>query len=183
MRIIAGGYKGKSLKLPPSSKTRPASDKVKGAIFNILGDISDANVLDLFAGSGSVGLEALSREARFCCFVEQDPDVSKILRENVTICQASHQSLILECKVEHCFAILERKNTLPFHLVFLDPPYDKNLVNSSLKCLSSTSLLAKEALIVIEHSPREFPKEDFFKIIDQRKYGQTYISFLKQKNS
>lgn len=178
MRVIAGSCRGLQLKAPDTQKVRPAADKVKGAIFNILGDIHQVEVLDLFAGSGSVGIEALSRGAAHCTFVESDKQIASYIEKNIQHCKLSKQSRILLQSVERAIPFLGKKGQ-SFDLIFIDPPYDKNLLNPNLKTLSHSTLLRAQTLIVAEHSPREIPKEERLEIIDQRKYGQTFVSFMK----
>ncbi len=179
MRVIAGICRGLQLRAPDTQKVRPAADKVKGAIFNILGELSKVKVLDLFAGSGSVGIEALSRGAAHCTFVEADKQIASYLEKNLEHCKLSDQSKVLLLKVNKAIPFLERKKE-SFDLIFIDPPYDKNLLNPSLHDLCDSSLLRPETLLVAEHSPREIPHEQTLEIVDQRKYGQTFISFLKK---
>jgi len=156
MRVISGSAKGLQLKAPPTNKVRPAADKVKGAIFNILGDISGAQVLDLFAGSGSVGIEALSRGAAHCTLVEADKQIAAFIEKNLVHCKLQDQAQLLIQKVEKALPWLEKKGK-SFHLIFVDPPYDKNLLNPTLKLLTNSPLLHPHTLIICEHSPRELP--------------------------
>ncbi|GEM_PF-373071 len=159
MRVIAGSVKGLRLKAPSTQKVRPVADKVKGAIFNILGDISGTRVLDLFAGSGSVGIEALSREASFCVFVEADKNIASYLQKNLEHCCLEKKAKLLVQKVSRAIPWLEKKGQT-FDLIFVDPPYDKNLLNPTLELLCQhPSLLSPHSLLVIEHSPRELPKQ------------------------
>ncbi len=182
MRVIAGLAKGLQLKAPNTSKVRPAADKVKGAIFNILGDISGSRVLDLFAGSGSVGIEALSREAQHCIFVETDKKTASFIKNNLAHCKLEKKATILIQTVNKALPWLEKQKQ-SFDLIFVDPPYDKNLLNPSLQQLVQSHLLHSETMIVAEHSPREIPNEERLEISDSRKYGQTYISFMKVKGT
>lgn len=182
MRVIAGLAKGLQLKAPNTHKVRPAADKVKGAIFNILGDISGARVLDLFAGSGSVGIEALSRGAQNCTFVEADRNIAAYIQKNLDHCKLQKNAQVMIRKVDQALLWLDKKGQ-HFDLIFVDPPYDKNLVRPTLELLADFSLLTPHTLLVIEHSPRELPQQEILEISDQRKYGQTLISFMKAKGS
>lgn len=182
MRVISGSAKSLQLKAPATNKVRPAADKVKGAIFNILGEMSDLRVLDLFAGSGSVGIEALSRGAKHCIFVEADRSIAAYIQKNLQHCKLETQSNILIQKVDKALAWLAKKEE-NFDLIFVDPPYDKNLLNPTLQQLVQSHLLHSETMIVAEHSPREIPDEERLEISDCRKYGQTYISFMKVKGT
>jgi len=180
MRVIAGKARGHTLRVPPSPQVRPATEKVRGAVFNILGDIEGLKVLDLFAGSGSVGIEALSRGASCCDFVEQNRGVAEIIQKNLQHCHFEPQGKVWVLKAAAAIPKLQKLDKT-FDLVFVDPPYDKNLLNPTLHLLAHSSLFDSHALLVCEHSPRETPHEEKLEIIDQRKYGQTYISFLRKR--
>lgn len=179
MRIIAGTAKGRKLFAPKSPLVRPAADKVKGAIFNILGSIEGSTVLDLFAGSGNVGLEALSREAVRAVFVESLPESITAIRKNADNCHFSQSIAIFRGKIPDILRLVKKKEGV-FDLVFIDPPYDKGLLFPTLKGIHENKLIDASARIIIEHSPRESPECEGFEVVDQRKYGQTIISFLKK---
>jgi 16S rRNA (guanine966-N2)-methyltransferase len=179
MRVISGTAKGHKLTAPSTQKVRPATDKVKGAIFNILGGVEELKVLDLFAGSGSVGIEALSRGASECIFVESDRHIAASIHKNLAHCRLTELATILIIPVQRAISLLSRKEK-KFDLVFVDPPYDRNLVNPTLGSLEKSNLLSEEITIVVEHSPREMPEaKERLEIFDQRRYGQTFISFLR----
>ncbi|MBF0492256.1 MAG: 16S rRNA (guanine(966)-N(2))-methyltransferase RsmD [Deltaproteobacteria bacterium] len=180
MRVISGLAKGRKLFSPTTLKVRPATDKVKEAIFNILGDLEGVKVLDLFAGTGSVGIEALSRAAAHCSFVEADRNIAAYIEKNLEHCRLKESGQVIKMLVNKAIPFLEKKGG-KFDLIFIDPPYDKNLLNPSLELLQHhSSILTPHTLIVCEHSGRELPKaQEKLEINDQRKYGQTYITFLK----
>lgn len=179
MRIISGTAKGYKLLTPKTHAIRPASDKVKGAVFNILGDVSDLTVLDLFAGTGNVGLEAVSRGAKSALFVDD-------LQESLTLIYSNIEKLHFEssCRVVkgRIPAVLNKVSKIHprFDLIFVDPPYDKGLVARALEGLKAHNLVDAQSLIIIEHSPREMPVAASLEVIDSRKYGQTLISFMKR---
>lgn len=181
MRVIAGKAKGLHLRAPSTSRVRPATDKVKGAIFNILGNIEGVRALDLFAGTGSVGIEALSRGARECHFVESDRATVRVVEKNLDHCRLKDLAQVWNMPVSQGISKLSRKNK-SFDLVFVDPPYDRSYVNSTLEMLAQSPLLGENTVVVVEHSPREMPQEGKLAVIDQRRYGQTTISFLKVKS-
>lgn len=183
MRVISGTAKGLRLQAPKTDKVRPAADKVKGAIFNILGELSDARVLDLFAGTGSVGIESLSRGAGSCVFVEADRNTASFIERNLRHCGMEGQGQILVMHALPAIRHLARKNKV-FDLIFVDPPYDKGWVGRTLNALGASPLLHAETHIVVEHSPRERPEpKEGLEIFDQRGYGQTLITFLKPNRS
>lgn len=179
MRVIAGKAKGHKLVTPSGDRVRPALDQVKEAIFNILFDVSDLRVLDLFAGSGSVGIEALSRGASESVFVEEWSKAVAAIKRNLKHCKMEESARIIGKTVEKAITILNKEQK-PFDLIFVDPPYEKNLVNPTLRSLASSPLVREESLIVVEHHPKE-PIESIagLTLTDTRKYGQTHVSFLK----
>ena len=158
---------------------RPTSDYLKESIFNILaGTVEDAVVLDLFAGTGSLGIEALSRGAARAVFVDNAPRAIKMVVQNVQTCSLEEQSTILKRNVLQGLSFLSSIDYL-FDLVFIDPPYDKGCVTKTLELLGCSSSTSDVASIVVEHSKREIlpEKVDCFTLSDQRHYGKTLVSF------
>jgi 16S rRNA (guanine966-N2)-methyltransferase len=180
MRVIAGTSKGRILTGPKSHSIRPALDKVKGAIFNILFDVSDLNVLDVFAGTGAIGIEALSRGAKSAVFLDSATEALEIIRKNVEACGFKFQSHILKARLPEDLKTIVRKSGIAaFDLIFVDPPYDKDLVNASLSMIVRERLLAVGGKIIVEHSPRETIRDiPGLVVTDRREYGQTVISFV-----
>lgn len=181
MRIIAGTAKGRRLHSPKSPLIRPVSDKVKEAIFNILGPIEEKSVLDLFAGTGSVGLEALSRGADRCVFVESFSHALFLLQKNIVACGFREHSFVLRGDVPTILNRLKKKGT--FDLVFVDPPYDRGLIGPTLGGLVRYNLIDAQSCVIVEHSPREAPAAEGVVVFDSRKYGQTWVSFLKRTSA
>jgi 16S rRNA (guanine966-N2)-methyltransferase len=185
MRIVAGRFKGRTLKAPADQALRPTSDKVRQAIFNILehGEfasnftIEGARVVDLFAGTGALGLEALSRGARYCLFVEEAAEARALIRENVEALGLTGASKIWRRDA----ARLGTLDTLaPFDLAFLDPPYRKGLLAPALEGLASGGWLNPKALVVAEAAEDEsIPNIAGYELLDDRIYGDTRIAFLK----
>jgi 16S rRNA (guanine966-N2)-methyltransferase len=175
MRIIAGAYKGRKLKPPADQSVRPTPDRVKEALFSILGNhIEEAVVLDLFAGSGNLGLEALSRGARKCYFGDSSRDSIRLIHENVTHCKAEAFSHILYGDYRNVLAQL-REN---IDIVFVDPPYRNQLWEDVLHILSEKGLMNHDGLVVLEH-PREveLPQEVYnFRKIKEGRYGTVVLS-------
>ncbi|MBI4411097.1 MAG: 16S rRNA (guanine(966)-N(2))-methyltransferase RsmD [Deltaproteobacteria bacterium] len=178
MRIISGLAKGRRLYGPKSPSIRPVSDKVKGALFNILPSLEGCRVLDLFAGSGSVGLEAASRGADHVVFVDASPQALALLQKNIRQCGFERQTTVIRGTVPEIIKRLARKE-LKFDAIFVDPPYDKNLVNPTLEALIENKLIDAQTDIIIEHSPREVPDCGGLAVADQRKYGQTFVTFMR----
>lgn len=178
MRIIAGSAKGRRLHSPKSPLIRPVADKVKEAIFNILGpQVEGSNVLDLFAGTGSVGLESLSRGALRCVFVESYPHALSLLKKNIGACGFVDRAFILRGELPAVLRRLKKKEAFGF--VFVDPPYDRGLITPSLEALVGYKLIDAQSCVIVEHSPREAPSGCGLNVFDSRKYGQTLVSFLK----
>ena len=181
MRIIAGKYKGRKLKGPRGREFRPTSDRVKEAIFNILqGSVAGKDVLDLYAGSGSLGLEALSRGAGSCVFVEINKFHARILKNNIQNIAPEDKIRVYICPVEQAIKRLKNDN-LYFDLVFLDPPYQEEILHKTLFLLSEPGgIIKKDVVIVAEHSSKAKPFDSYGTIYKTREYiyGDTAISFF-----
>lgn len=180
MRVIAGEYKGRRLATVTTRGIRPTSDRVREALFSILGDrIAGARVLDLFAGTGALGLEALSRGAVHAIFMEMSTSACDLIRENIRRCHAEEKTRIL-CR--DISAPLSPDNIAPhrFSLVFMDPPYGTALLEKALTAPELPRMLTPDGMVIAEHSIREPLPENItgLDIKDQRKYGKTLISFL-----
>lgn len=180
MRIISGARRGRKLYAPKGLTVRPTSDRVKEAVFNILGDaVREARVLDLFAGVGGLGLEALSRGAGRVVFVDQDSRSVDALTRNASAMFQSGQFLILRLDATRPSVRIASEG--PYDLIFLDPPYNKGLAVKALKTISRQGLAASGCLAVVEHDRREDPAIDELAgwgLSDRRLYGKTHISFL-----
>ena len=176
MRIVGGACKKRSLKVPKKG-VRPTKGIVRSAIFNILGEQHmNAEVLDVFAGSGALGIEAISRGARHCIFVEKN---ARHLRTNLSKLTSKSQARII---AEDFRRALRRLKNQEFDVIFADPRYNKNYVQPTLNEIVRYDLLAREGVVVIEHSPsEEFTIPDTLEKIKQRKYGDTRISFIKHR--
>lgn len=183
MRVITGSARGHALKAPKGQNTRPTSDKVKGAIFNIIGYIDEEDViLDLFSGSGSIGIEFLSRGAKACHFVDEDVNSIKVIKDNLDKTRLSEKSLVYKNNVGKTIKILGSKN-LKFDYIFLDPPYNKDYVMKTLVDISRENLLNNLGKVIIEHESKLELLDKYENLIkiDYRKYGDTSISFYKKE--
>ena len=184
MRVAGGKYGGRALVTPDDLRVRPTSDKVRQALFNILahrdfGDftLEGARAIDLFAGTGALGLEALSRGARFCLFVDDDTDSRALVRQNVESLGLTGISKIWRRDA----ADLGPMNTGsggPFDLAFLDPPYRKGLADAALKSLRDGAWLAPGAVLVVETATDETLAAEGYEKLDERNYGETRIVLL-----
>lgn len=183
MRIIAGQNKGKKLTTLPGNQTRPTSDRVREALFNILrARVANARILDLFAGSGALGLEALSRGARQVTFIDSSPDALEILRQNVNACRRNTQIEIRQWDIEHNLSCLKPREG-NYDLVFMDPPYGRQLIQPALAHLHASHALQKDAWVVAEHDRHEslVLERTPFGLTDQRRYGKTHISIWEYR--
>lgn len=180
MRIIGGTLRGRKLSALPGRSIRPTSDRVREALFNILGTQPlGADVLDLFAGTGALGIEALSRGAAHAVFIDKAASHLSVLRKNVTRCGLDKQSRILQWDiVGNLRCLLEYRRT--FSLVFLDPPYGKGMIEPALGHLVAAEVLTHEAKIVVEQDAGEAAvvTGPELRHEDERRYGHTRLSFF-----
>lgn len=179
VRVTGGALKGRKLHPLCGMTIRPTSDYLKESIFSILArSVEDAAVLDLFAGTGSLGIEALSRGAATAVFVDNAPQAIKTVIQNVQTCSLEKQSTILKRDVLRGLSFLGSIDYL-FDLIFIDPPYDKGCIKKTLQLLGRSGSTSDVATIVVEHSKRETlpEKVDCFTLSDQRHYGKTLVSF------
>ncbi len=184
MRIVGGKFKGHSIAPPHGSATRPTTDRVRESVFNILAhgieglELEGARVLDLFAGTGAMGLEAVSRGARFCQFVEDSAEARGLIRKN-----ADALGVIGLVKIWRRDATsLGPCSPQPgFDLVFADPPYGKGLGEKALLSLVSGGWLNEGAIVVLEEAQKvEISPADGLTLIDERDYGDTKIRFYRK---
>jgi 16S rRNA (guanine966-N2)-methyltransferase len=178
MRVIAGALGGRRLKAPRGTLTRPTSDRVREALFSLLGDVSDARVLDLFAGTGSLGIEALSRGARSAVFIERNPRALRALKDNLASLEIGDARA--EVRSGEALAALRsaRERSETYDLVFIDPPYSRaSDLGRGLSPLLPP-LLEAEARIVVE-SDRRVPLQLQAPLERERTYGDTVIKIYR----
>ena len=185
MRIISGQFKGKKIKEPKDKNTRPLKDLTKESIFNIIQhsnilnlNLKNSEILDLFSGVGSFGLEALSRNASFVTFVENYSDVIKILKENINNLNLSQKSKIIEKNIldDFDFFKLDKK----YDLIFIDPPFKEKELKSLLLNIYKSKILKSDGVLIIHRSskdPDAFPIE--INILENKIYGKSRILFCK----
>lgn len=180
MRIITGSAKGTKLKAPCGSQTRPTADRVKESVFNILGRIvEDAKVLDLFGGTGNLGLETLSRGAESAVFIDKSPSSVNLIKENSIITKLESRTEVFKTD---SLKALDRfiQGGRQFDLIFCDPPYNKGLVQLVLKKIDSSQILTSNGMIIVEHSKHEPIHTEFAQLVVKRteKYGETLVTFV-----
>jgi 16S rRNA (guanine966-N2)-methyltransferase len=183
MRIVAGAWRGRRLAAPPGEATRPTSDRARQAIFDVIthtpfagrAALHDARVLDAFAGTGAMGLEALSRGAAQASFIEQDRAALSALRANIAACRAEGQATVLAADALH-----PPRAPLPATLVFLDPPYGQGLLIPALAALGQAGWVATGALVVAEIGADEAaPELPGMTLLDARSWGAAKVLFLR----
>ena len=184
MRIVGGKHKGRSLKAPAGTATRPTTDRTRESLFNILTHRDDlqldgARVIDLFAGSGALGLEAMSRGAAYCLFVEQAAPARAAIRENIESLNLFGQTRIHR-RSATALGNIPASAGGPFSLAFLDAPYDQGLTAPALQELRAGNWLDPAALCIVEQGKREAPAvPSGFEELDRRLFGDTQIGILK----
>jgi 16S rRNA (guanine966-N2)-methyltransferase len=180
MRIISGTSKGRRLTTQKGQALRPTSDRVKQSVFNILGnEVEGKTVLDLFAGTGNLGIEALSRGAKKALFVEKRRQALRLIQKNLFQCGMKDRSEILPKDVRRAISVLHQRGE-SFDLIIMDPPYEKGLIQQTLMKLQSHPIHHRDSILIIEHDRREpLPKTvEGWNLIRQREMGDTVISFL-----
>jgi len=179
MRVIGGIAKSRKVKMNNSLTIRPISDRVKQSLFEILKyDIGAAAFLDLFAGSGSVGIEALSRGAGEVVFVDNNDKCTKLIRENLKILGFISAEVIIADALRS-LDLLSKKGK-KFLLIFLDPPYELGLIKNILKKLETSDILIENGVVIVKRHKKEVLETNFV-LIKERFYGDTVLSFLKRK--
>jgi pantetheine-phosphate adenylyltransferase len=182
MRVIAGSAKGRRLGAGRGMAVRPTADKVKGALFSILAsrfELESTHLLDLFAGSGALGIEALSRGAATVTFVEQSAPGARVLRDNLQHCAFAVSARVLQMPVQRALAQLARSGTR-FDGVFADPPYGRGLVQRTLADLAAHAVLKPGAWVVVEHHVDEAPPATCgaLRLTQARRYGKTGLALF-----
>jgi len=183
MRVIGGNARGQRLKVPKGRTLRPTAARVKEALFNILPhDLSGNKVLDLFAGTGNVTIEALSRGAAEATLVDSSAESGKVIRENLRRLHLAERTRVWIMPVPRALRALGRRGET-FDLIFLDPPYEHQWIDATLKIVAQGGLLRNFGVLIAEHSIREKvePRYHLLALNDQRRYGSTLLSFFRQE--
>lgn len=184
MRVIAGDYKGRKLKAVPGKGTRPTSDKIKESIFHMLGPYFDGGkCLDLFAGSGSLGIEALSRGMDEAIFVELSNLAVRTIKENLSVISPKQQTIVHK---QNAFTMLRlwKKRAETFDLILMDPPYDEINVNDLLSVICESNIANSNALLYVEYrASTQLISLDGWEIIREKAFNQTTKMTIFQKTS
>lgn len=179
-RVISGTAKGRRLKMVPGDGTRPVMDRVKEALFSIMGSsVIDSTLLDLFAGTGAVGIEALSRGAEYVRFIDRSRPAIQTIYDNLKITQLTERAEVLHTDA---LAYLQRPNSRPFEIVYIAPPQYHGIWKKALTLLDENpSHLQPEAMVVVQIDPTE--REDLalqhLELYDERRYGKTLLMFFE----
>jgi 16S rRNA (guanine(966)-N(2))-methyltransferase RsmD len=179
MRVIGGAAKGRRLSVPKGHAVRPTAGRVKESLFNILPrDFSGKRVLDLFAGTGNLSIEALSRGADHALLIDASARSAATIKLNLRRLGLAAHSAVWVAPVARSVRVLARRKER-FDFIFLDPPYDQGLAGRSLEIIARCQLLRPTGTLVVEHSARENvkPRYDSLQLHDQRRYGDTLLSF------
>jgi 16S rRNA (guanine966-N2)-methyltransferase len=188
LRITGGRFRGRALHAPQDARVRPTSDKVRQAIFNILAhndfdmgfSLDGARAIDLFAGTGALGLEAISHGARYCLFVDDAAESRALIRGNVEALQLTGATKIWRRDATQ-LGPMSPGSGGPFDLVFLDPPYLKNLIVPALAALADGGWLADSSLLVAETAEDEIARAPGYSVLDERVYGDTRVTFMRRE--
>lgn len=183
MRVVAGRFRGRALQAPDDMSIRPTSDRVRESVFNILThgiegfSLNGARVIDLFAGTGALGIEAVSRGAAYCLFVEEAPDARALIRKNVETMGLTGETRIFR---RDATDLGPAGNMEPYDLAFLDPPYGKGLGEKALAGLADGKWLTPGAICMLEErAGTDVAIPAAFELLDTRTYGDTDVRFLK----
>ena len=180
MRVISGIAKGRNLLSVPGDTTRPILDRVKAALFDILRpELGDKSVLDLFGGSGAVGIEALSQGAASCVFVDVSPEATKTIRENLRITGLAEQGEVRQTEALHFLAKTDRS----FDLIYIAPPQYKSLWVEAMQAVAERpELVSPAGVLVVQIDPKEYEPLILadFQETEQRKYGNTLLVFYRR---
>ena len=175
MRVITGTARGRRLETLPGEHTRPTAERVKEALFSIIQfELEGRQVLDLFAGTGNLGIEALSRGAETCVFADSSRESLRLIRENIAHCKAEEGARVEAGDYRKILG----NQTEPFDIILLDPPYNKGLLDECFRLIAENELLAEDGVIVAEHRREEKMPEELhgFQKQKERRYGIVMLS-------
>jgi 16S rRNA (guanine966-N2)-methyltransferase len=180
MRVIGGELRGRRIASVPGRETRPSADRLREAVFNILsGHVAAARVLDLFAGTGALGIEALSRGASQAIFIDSARHALAVIAGNLQRLGLDSRARVVRADLRQRLPPLAAA-AAPYDLVFMDPPYARQLIQPALGHLRSSGCLGPQARIIVEHSPAEELADEapWYRRVDRRRYGNSLVSFL-----
>ena len=174
LRLISGQFGGRIIETPPTTKTHPMGDRIRGSLFNILGDLSDQTVLDAFAGSGSLGLEALSRGAARATFIERDRIAAKVIVKNIATLGLDDKAKVIKSSLS---SWMETTDKTSFDIIFADPPYHDLQLSTVSRLIQ---YLSPNGLMVLSYPGREStPTVNGVVVVDNRCYGDAALAFYR----
>jgi len=183
MRVISGTAKGHRLKVIKGTITRPATDLVRGAVFSILENITDnwERVLDLFSGSGALGIEALSRGAGWVDFVERNPRCCAIIRDNLEKTRLTAYAHVYCCSVAKALSFLDKE----YNIVLMDPPYSNSLIGSLVAQLATSKLVGTDTVLIVTHSPRLSLDSSYadLSLVKEHRHGDSCIAVYRKEGN
>ena len=181
MRVISGSARGTRLKPPKGTVVRPTSDRVKESLFNILGNrVPGSTFIDLFAGSGAIGIEALSRGSDHCIFIDNRRENILLIQDNLKKTRLVERARLIKGNADAIISRLNREN-IKADLIFLDPPYHSPDTVSLLQLILASSLFHNNSLIIVEHSKNDLTWTEYFTPVKQKIYGQTCLTFIAKQ--
>lgn len=184
MRVVSGKYRGKKLESPKDERVRPTTDMVKEAIFNLVQfEVQGAIVLDLFSGSGALGIEAVSRGADYVVFADNSKDSISLVEKNLS--GVEYFGKVIKSDFRDAIRMLAMDKKTKFDLIFVDPPYDKDFGEQAIKLIFENNILAMDGAIIYEHPQHTSLRAGDFDgiMIDERRYGKTLVSVLRQSHA
>ena len=185
MRVISGKARGLKINTPKNEDVRPTTDRVKESLFNIINFyVMDNNILDLFAGTGSLGIECLSRGANKCVFVDKSKESMSIVKSNIKKARVENESITLNTDFKSAVLSLGRQGE-KFTIIFMDPPYYKNMFIDALSSVDENNLLEEDGIIVVEHDTKDSFPDNVGRLYKNRekKYGNTTLTFYKMEEA
>lgn len=183
MRVISGKVRGLKLNTPKNEDVRPTTDRVKESLFNMINPyMMESNILDLFAGTGSLGIECLSRGASKCTFVDVSRESIALVKSNIKKARFENESEVLNLDFKDAISKLKIKNN-KFDVIFMDPPYYKDMFIDALEKIDNANILEEDGIIIVEHDTKDkFPEEiGSLEKSRDKKYGNTTLTFYKLK--
>lgn len=185
MRVISGKARGKKLISLEGLNTRPTLDRVKEALFNIIQfNVEEKDVLDLFAGSGALGIEALSRGAKTSTFCDNSRDAIQVIKTNIENTKNENNSIVINKDYSLALNSLSKQNKI-FDIIFLDPPYKTDFGIKALEAIIALNILAEDGIIILETDDKKKEKEieniKGLKVFDERKYGKVMLIFIRKE--
>lgn len=181
MRVIAGEAKGHQIKVPKTEVVRPATDLVRGAVFSILESIASdwSRVLDLYSGSGAMGIEALSRGADYADFVDRQPRCCDIIKQNLASTKLEDRAHVYCCNVNKAVSFLKEQ----YGIIIMDPPYANSVIGDVITQVANSGLVGEKTIVIVTHSPHLTLNPEYgpLKIVKEHRHGDSCIAIYKKE--